>query len=140
MSVSLVCWQSYICSSFGFELSVFQVSLVCFKLYICSSCGLAWLRISIEGKLLKSKLIWTSSRENLSSVVCEQQRRRLVCASAQSDQHLCYSLIVKYHIHTRYKRNFNFLASLCSGAGWFESRFFGNPKDRFTLGEAHIYS
>ena len=36
-------------------------------------------------------------RENLSGV-CKQQRRRPACASAQSNQHLCYSL-------------FNFLAS-----------------------------
>ena len=36
--------------------------------------------------------IWASSRENLSSGVCEQQRRRPACASAQSDQCLCYSL------------------------------------------------
>ena len=36
--------------------------------------------------------------ETLSSGVCEQQRRRPACASAQSDQRLCYSLIGKYHI------------------------------------------
>ena len=41
--------------------------------------------------------IWASPREK-SSVVCEQQRRRPACAYAQSDQRLCYSLIVKYHI------------------------------------------
>ena len=39
-----------------------------------------------------------STRENLSLKVCEQQRRILACASAQSDQRLCYSLIGKYHI------------------------------------------
>ena len=36
---------------------------------------------------------WASSRENLSVGVWEQQRRRPACASAQSDQRLCYSLI-----------------------------------------------
>ena len=30
--------------------------------------------------------------------VCEQQRRRPACASAQSDQRLYYSHIGKYHI------------------------------------------
>ena len=30
--------------------------------------------------------------------ICEQQRRRPACASAQTDQRLCYSLIGKYHI------------------------------------------
>ena len=63
--------------------------------------------------------------------ICEQQRRKPACASAQSDQRLCYSLIGKYQISTYYERNFNFLASLCSWAGWFESRFDGNPEDRF---------
>ena len=28
--------------------------------------------------------------------------------------------------------NFNFLASLCSWAGWFESQFVGNPEARFS--------
>ena len=38
-------------------------------------------------------LKWVSTRENLSRGVCEQQRCRPACASAQSDQRLCYSLI-----------------------------------------------
>ena len=42
--------------------------------------------------------IWASPRENLSSVVCEQQRHRPACPSAQPDQHLCYSRFGKYHI------------------------------------------
>ena len=88
--------------------------------------------------MLKSSLKWASPRENLSSVVCEQQRHRLDCAYAQSDQRLCYSLIVKYHILAWYKRNFNFLASLCSWGDWFESRFVGTPEDRFSRGEAQI--
>ena len=32
--------------------------------------------------------ILAATRENLSSAVCEQQRRRPACASAQSDQRL----------------------------------------------------
>ena len=32
----------------------------------------------------------------------------------------------------------NFLASLCSWAGWFESGFVGNPEDRFSRDEVHI--
>ena len=80
---------------------------------------------------------WASTRENLSSGVCEQQRRRPVCAFEQTDQRLCYSLIGKYHIKTCYERNFDFLASLCSWAGWFEFHFIGNPEDRFCHVEAH---
>ena len=36
--------------------------------------------------------------KNLPSGVNEKQRRKPACASAQSDQRLCYSLIGKYHI------------------------------------------
>ena len=46
---------------------------------------------------------WASTRENLFSGVCKQKRRRPACASAQSDQHLCYSLISKYHIQSCYQ-------------------------------------
>ena len=82
--------------------------------------------------------IWTSTRENLSSVGCEQQRHRHACADAQSDQHLCYSRFGKYNISAYYKRNFIFLSSLCSWAGWFDSHFVRNPEDRFCPDEAHI--
>ena len=34
-----------------------------------------------------------STRENLSSGVCDQRRRRLDCADAQFNQRLCYSLV-----------------------------------------------
>ena len=85
-------------------------------------------------------LIWDSTWKNLVSLeVCKQQRPRPACASAQSDQRLCYLLIVKYHILTCFERNFTILASLRSFKGdWFESRFFGNPEDRFSHVEAHL--
>ena len=38
-----------------------------------------------------------------------------------------------------WSKNFNFLASLCSWADWFESHFVRNPKGRFCHDEAHIY-
>ena len=34
---------------------------------------------------------------------------------------------------------FHFLPSLCSWADWFESCFVGNPEDRFSRDEAHIW-
>ena len=37
--------------------------------------------------------IWAEPWENVSYVICEQQRRRSACASAQSDQRLCCSLL-----------------------------------------------
>ena len=39
-----------------------------------------------------------ATRESLSSGVCEQHRHRPACASAQSDQRLCYSLFGKYNM------------------------------------------
>ena len=48
-------------------------------------------------KKTTAKVKWASTRENLSSVVFEQQMHRPACASTQSDQHLCYSFIGKYH-------------------------------------------
>ena len=44
------------------------------------------------------KYKWASLRENLSSGIWEQHRRRSACVSAQSDQRLCYSLCGKYHM------------------------------------------
>ena len=41
----------------------------------------------------KSYHIWASTQENRSSGASKQQRFRSACASAQSDQRLCYSLI-----------------------------------------------
>ena len=81
---------------------------------------------------------WASKRENQSSGVCEQHMRRPACASAQSDQRLCFSLFEKYHMCSWYRWNFNFLASLCSWEEWFETRFVGSPKDRFCRDEAHF--
>ena len=74
---------------------------------------------------------WASTRVNLSSGVCEQQRRRPACAYAQSDQRLCRSYIGKYHVKTGYMRNFNFIASLCSWAGWFGFDLEQTPKTGF---------
>ena len=48
--------------------------------------------------LWPKEVSWASTRENLSSGVCEQQRRRPAFASAQTDQRLCYLLIGKFHI------------------------------------------
>ena len=38
-------------------------------------------------------IYWARPCENVSDTICEQQRCRSACASAQSDQHLCCSLL-----------------------------------------------
>ena len=70
-------------------------------------------------------IIWARSCENVSYAICEQQRCRLACASAQSDQHLCCSLLRQYDMYTS---SIKILASFCSWAGWFESYLVENPR------------
>ena len=89
--------------------------------------------IHIQQSQVFSHMIWASMWENLSSVVCEQQRRRHAVWSAP-----LFSLIGKCHIKTGFRRNFTFLTSLCSWGDWFESRFVGNPKVGFCRVAAHL--
>ena len=49
------------------------------------------------GSYLKD-ILRAATRENLSSGVCEQHRRRPACASAHTDQRLCYLPFGKYHM------------------------------------------
>ena len=67
------------------------------------------------------------------SGVYEQQRCRPACAYLQSDQHLCYSLIGKYHIKSCKEQNFNVLASLCSWTDWLEYDLVLNPRRQVFL-------
>ena len=70
--------------------------------------------------------------------ICEQQRCRSACASAQSDQCICCMLPGKYYTSSCYSRSFKTLGSLCSSAGQFESYLVENPEDRFSHDKAHI--
>ena len=55
------------------------------------------LLLSVEGTCDTTKCLivntWVRSCENISYAICEQQRCRSACASMQSDQHLCCSLL-----------------------------------------------
>ena len=64
-------------------------------------------------------LLWASTQENHSSVVCEQQRGRPAFPSAQTDQRLCYSLFGKYHISklATSKMSVFYLFSVAEGTG-----------------------
>ena len=65
-----------------------------------------------------TQMIWASSQENLSLVLCEQQRHRPACASVQTDKHLCHSRIGKYHIYTCHQGIFNYqLVSVAEETG-----------------------
>ena len=78
--------------------------------------------------MLWLKCIWAGPWENVSYVICGQQRRRSACANAQSDQRLCYSLFRQYNISRFYSRNFKTLASYCGCEGRFVSGLVGNPR------------
>ena len=79
--------------------------------------------------------IWASTQENLFSVICEQQRRRQACASAQSNQHLFIRYLESIVDKLAPRKISLFLASLCIWGDWFETRFVGNPEDRFSRDE-----
>ena len=72
--------------------------------------------------------IWAGPWENVSYVISEQQRRRSACASAQSDQCLCCSLLRWYNISRLYCRDFETLASFFCWAGMFESDLVGHSR------------
>ena len=81
----------------------------------------------------KFENIWARSWENESYAICEQQRRRTACASAQSDQRLCCSLPRQNDTSSLYIGNFKVLAGLCSWAGQFVSYLVGDSR-------RHIFS
>ena len=102
---------------------------------------IGWLRqnpADPDLECFQNRINWASTRTTLSSggLRTTKARGRPACTSPQTYQRLCYSFFGKYHILTYYKRNCYFLASLCSWGDWFESRFVGNPEDRFCRSEA----
>ena len=50
-------------------------------------------------------------------VLCEHQKRRPACTSAQSGQRICYLLSGEKYNLSSYMQNFVILASLCSLVG-----------------------
>ena len=59
-----------------------------------------------------TKTNWATPWENVSYAICEQQRHRSACASAQSDLHLCCSLPRQHGTSGLYLQNFRILAGL----------------------------
>ena len=72
--------------------------------------------------------------------ICEQQRCRSACASAQSDHRLffrCLDSIIPLTT-SFYMLNFKSLAIFCGCAVRFESTLVANPEDRFSRDEAQM--
>ena len=59
------------------------------------------------------------------------------CSSRQTDQRLCYSPIGKCHIET-VTREFQFSSRSLWLKDWLESRFVGNPEERFSRDVAQM--
>ena len=124
---------------FSKHISMESILIQIFKSHSVSIFGLLTTSSCVsQPTITNSFMIWASTRENLSSVVWEQHWRRPACASAQSDKRHCFSLFGKYNMWTCYRWNVNFLASLCSWGDLFETRFVGNPEDRFSRDETHL--
>ena len=75
----------------------------------------------------------------MSYFICEQQRRRSACTSAQSDQHLCCSLVSNISLDSIVEISRLYLASVAVQAGlclaWSET-----PKDTFCRVVAQMFS
>ena len=72
--------------------------------------------------------------------ICEQERRRLACASAQSERSLISAFVVRCLnsiISLLAIAEISRLASFCSCADWFESYLVEIPEDRFSRDEPH---
>ena len=63
-----------------------------FVLYFLSRFSF-FLPFALSLEIMPRTYKWAGPWENVSYVICEQQRRRSACASAQSDQCLCCSLL-----------------------------------------------
>ena len=127
--------MSLVASHFSqFKISNWHAQLqwlpIVFKIWIWA-CWSALLFAYIKTSFIWTRIKWASRRENLSSKVCEQQRRR------PAPLLLAYW---KVSYLEKLWENFSSLASLCSWAGWFESHFVGNPEDRFSRVGAQLWS
>ena len=90
-------------------------------------------------RMLNHKKVFSHVMRKPVFAISEQQMRRSACASAQSDQHLYYSLLRLYNTYTCEIQNFKTLAGLCSWAGRFKSYLVGNPEDRFSRRSAYVH-
>ena len=87
---------------------------------------------------INPQLLYEPNREKTCFCHMRKQRCRSACASAQSDQRLCYSLLRQYNTSSFFIRNFKPVVSFCGCAGRFVSDLVTNPEDRFSRGEAHM--
>ena len=78
--------------------------------------------------MVGSSFLFGPDHAKMCHAICKQQRCRSDCAFAQSDQHLCCSLLRWYDMYTCYIQSFKILASFCSRAGWFECYLVENPR------------
>ena len=75
--------------------------------------------------LRKHSLFFLEIRKNVANL---SSAAVVIGASVQFDQHLCHSLIGKYHNYLNLlKQLFNFPVRFWSWGDWFESCFVGNP-------------
>ena len=123
--------------------SIHTRELIFISIFFISHRSLLW---QIKLIYWKSGLLSLRLRQSINEpvmrkpvfAICEQQRRRSVCTSTQSDQRLYYSLPRSYNTYVFYIRNFKPLASLCGWAGRVESYLVANPEDRFSRDEVQI--
>ena len=102
-------------------------------------CSNSWLARLQSSQKVRPRII-EPRHEKTCLCICEHQRRRSVCAFAQSDLHLCCSLPRSHDTSSFYIRNFKPQPSFYSWADWFVSYLVANPEDGFFGDEALLWS
>ena len=83
------------------------------------------------------KYTWALTRENLTSVFANNKGQTSLLISPVWSAPLLFTNWKILYLNLLQEK-FQFLASLCSWAGWFKSHMVGNPEDRFSRVTAHL--
>ena len=76
----------------------------------------------------------------MSYVICEQQRHRSACASAQSDQRLCCSLPRKCNVSSSVTEISSLMLASVAEQANLSQTWSETPEDMFSHDEAHLFS
>ena len=76
----------------------------------------------------------------MSDVICEQQRRRSACASAQSDQHLCFRCLDSIMSLVSVTKISSLMLAYVAEQASLSLTWSETPEDRFSRAEAQIKS
>ena len=96
-----------------------------------------WLILKVIA-LIKTSLIWALSRENLSSVVCDQSKTQTSLLSSRDQREAWNFGFSKYRYYTTKQRTTKLLIRLCGCTVLSQPLLFTYGINRFSHGVAHL--